>query len=196
MATKSTVLIDNCAWDELMRRGVDLREEQATDLEFNISLNGSLEIPSEDHERSEARATGNYIREQMKAVDMKPAQWLVLGDLGSDCNQCAGLGDMMPDGNVVGGGYMTSVEGRDFANDDTKHKKVGGESGTKRQGSGLLKNQTDVDYGEWSMEITVVTLNTKDFRHAGKIIDLSEWNDGSFGDFIRSKLANQQSQLT
>lgn len=185
---RTTILIDNCAWDELLRRGVDLTHEQGSDLLFSMSRYGQQEIPSPDHERAEARATSAYVHGQIEALDMKPVEWLVLGDLDSDTVKGAGLGDLQPDGTVSGGGYLTSVEGRDFVNDDTKHEKIGGKSGTKRKGSGLLSSQTDVDYGEWSMGLPVVTLNIRDFKHAGKIIDLNGWEDGTFGDFIRRAL--------
>ncbi|WP_258908895.1 hypothetical protein [Pseudomonas putida] len=187
---KTTILIDNCAWDELMLRGVDLVQEQKADLRFTISTYGLQEVPSADHERDEARATSAYVGRQIEALELKPVQWLVLGDLESKANEGAGLGDLQPDGTISGGGYMTSVEGREFAQDNTMHKKVGGESGSKLMGSGLLKNQIDVDYGEWSMGLPLVTLNVKDFRHAGKIIDLNRWKDGAFGEFIRRELKN------
>lgn len=185
---RTTVLIDNCAWDELGRRGVDLTREQGSDLLFSMSAYGQQEIPSPDHERAEARATSAYVHGQIEALEMKPVEWLVLRDVDSDPANGAGLADLQPDGTVSGGGYVTSVEGREYVNDDTKHKKVGGISGTKRKGSGLLSNQTDVDYGEWSMGLPVVTLNIGDFMHAGKVIDLNGWTAGSFGDFIRREL--------
>lgn len=184
---RSLVLIDNCAWDELMRRGVDLALEQGADLQFSISIYGHQEIPPADHEREEARATGQYIREQMNAAKIQPAQWFALGDLESE-TAGAGLGSLEPDGSVTGGGYMTSVQGRAFVSDEKSHKKIGGASGTKRQGSGLLKNQTDVDYGEWAFSVPLVTLNIKDFHNSIMIIDLNMWTSGNFGEFIRNEL--------
>lgn len=186
---RQTVLLDNCAWDKLRNRGVDLVSEQGNDLFFTTSVYGLQEIPPADHEREDARATSAYAHDQLESLKALPVEWFGLGDANCERQDGAGFGDLLPDGTVSGGGYLTSVEGRAYFHDDSKHKKIGGESGVKPKGSGLLSNLTDVDYGEWSMGIPVVTGNAKDFKNAGKVIDLSGWVAGTFGDFVRSELA-------
>lgn len=185
MAT--TVLIDNCVWDLLWRRGVQLRDEQGGDLTFTVSPYGTQEIPPADHPNTKARAVGDYAREQLAELRAQEATWFCFGDLDDPTAGSGGFGDLQDDGTVVGGGFLTSVEGQDFRN--ANQHRIGGDSGTKVMKSGLPKNQTDVDYGEWSFGLPVVTLNAKDYKGAGKVIDLSGWSTGSFGDFIRSHLA-------
>lgn len=157
-------MIDNCVWDVLRKREVDLTREQGSDLLFSFSSYGLQEIPPLDHERAEARATSVYAREQIQALKMEPVEWHMLRDLSSHSDHRTGFGDLQPDGSVSGGGHLTSVEGREYVNDSTRHEKIGGASGTKTTGSGLPKNQTDVDYGEWSMWIPVVTVNVRDLK--------------------------------
>jgi hypothetical protein len=52
----------------------------------------------------------------------------------------------------------------------------------------LLSNETDVDYGEWTFGLPIVTMNAKDFRGSGTVIHLEKWEHGSFGDFVRACL--------
>lgn len=186
---KQTVLLDNNAWDFLRDRQVDLRAEAGTDLHFTISRLGEIEIPSKGHTSADARATNAYATEQMANLAATPVEWFVLGDLNDPDAGSGGFGDLQPNGEVIGGGYIGSLEGLAYAADDSKHKKLGGSSGTATRPTGLLQNQTDIDYGQWAMDIPVVTKNIKDFKHARLVIDLNKWVTGSFGDFIRTEIA-------
>lgn len=178
---KQLVLLDNCVWNLLYERKVDLLVEQADDLEFNVSDLGWLEIPSPDHT---AAAVGDYARDQLARLGKAPATWFAF----AGHPRAAGFGDLQPDGSVVGGGYLASVEGQAYKDDDSLHRKVGGITGDKPAKSGLLKNETDVDYGDWSFSAPVVTDNIKDFKNAGRVIPLSAWTSGNFGDFVRANL--------
>ncbi|WP_263261888.1 hypothetical protein [Pseudomonas sp. RIT-PI-S] len=185
---KQIVLLDNNVWDILRKKGCDLLVEAGSDLDFRVSDLGIIEVPSPDHARAEAVATGIYAREQLERLASRPVEWFRLSD-GEARQGGGGLGDLQSDGTVLGGGFLTSVEGRDFIEDPTRHKKVGGETGESLRPTGLLQNQTDVDYGEWSMAFPLVTRNVKDFKRAGRIIDISFWTKGGFGDFVRGQLS-------
>ncbi|HBN9641065.1 hypothetical protein [Pseudomonas aeruginosa] len=190
--TRKTVLIDSCAWNKLWERNVQLLEEQGTDLCFTISTYGEQEIPdpAQETKSENAKAVGAYIKEQMHALQMEPIQRLQLVDSETSLDVGIRLGDLAPDGSVSRGGFLSSVEGRAYVEDPSRHKKIGGKTGSKIKGSGLPSNLTDVDYGEWSIDLgPLVTDNVKDFKDAGNIIDISLWHDGSFGDFVRKQLA-------
>lgn len=186
---RTKVLIDNCTWDRLWERAVSLKDEAGDDLEFAISEYGEMEIPSADHPSEKARAVSEYVSRQRSEIDV--AKWFSFGSLDSDASSKSvgsGFGTLLPNGSVSGGGYVSSVEGRAFT-EANKHR-IGGVTGSKLQKSGLLKNQTDIDYGEWAHGLYVVTLNIKDFSQvgSGKVINLEEWKEGLFGDFVREKI--------
>lgn len=189
---RTPILIDNCVWDLLWNRQVELLEEQGTDLAFRVSPYGTQEIPAEDHPCEKSRLVGIYARDQLAKLGQSTVQWFACSDL-DDPNLAGlgGLGDLQLDGSVVGGGYLGTVEGQDYR--EANQHRVGGQSGTKIRKSGLLHNQTDVDYGEWSFGMPVVTLNVKDYRGAGTVVDLRSWAVGGFGDFIRSVLTANKS---
>ncbi|OBS35395.1 hypothetical protein [Pseudomonas syringae] len=183
-----TVLIDNCAWDRLWQRNVHLPDEQGLDLRFSVSSFGLIEIPSGEHPSEKARAVGAYAREQLAFLEAEQVVWFGFQDEGKSNSRVGGFGDLQPDGTVLGGGFLTSVEGRDYR--QKNESRIGGETGSKVKKSGLLSNETDVDYGEWSFGLPVATMNVKDFKGAGTIIDLEKWHDGSFGDFVRACLVH------
>ncbi|MNP84997.1 hypothetical protein D3C76_1845430 [compost metagenome] len=58
-------------------------------------------------------------------------------------------------------------------------------------GSGLLKHQTDIDYGEWSAGLLFITANPRDFKAGAEALDIRTWESGSFGDFVRQTLAQR-----
>ena len=186
------VLIDNCAWDILESRGVDLVKERGEELQFTVSNLGLIEIPQDSHLSEDAQRVGKYARAQLAALAAEPAVWLSLKDLDDPSNTGGGLGELQSDGSVTGGGYLTSVEGRAYA-EANKHR-IGGSSGVKRTGSGLLKHQTDIDYGEWSASTLVITANLKDFKAGAAALDIRTWTLGSFGDFVRQALAERRSE--
>lgn len=181
-----TVLIDNCAWDRLWERSVHLPDEQGNDLKFSVSNFGLIEIPSDEHPCEKARAVGAYARGQLAQLEAGQVVWFGFQSEGRQESGTGGLGDLQPDGSVAGGGYLTSVDGRDYR--QANESRIGGVTGTKVKKSGLLSNETDVDYGEWSFGLPVVTMNGKDFKGAGTIIHLEKWEHGSFGDFVRTWL--------
>lgn len=183
---RTTVLIDNCVWDCLWERGVQLRHEQGSDLTFAVSPFGTKEIPPADHSDDKARKVGKYAREQLAELDALEVGWLQLSDVNAPSEGSGGLGDLQADGTLAGGGYVTSIEGQEYQK--ANRHRIGGVTGAKLQKSGLLSNETDVDYGEWSFGLPVVTLNPKDFKGAGAVIDLSGWLEGGFGDYIRAQL--------
>ncbi|MCQ4314495.1 hypothetical protein EA797_04585 [Stutzerimonas zhaodongensis] len=185
---RQMVLIDNCVFDRLKERGVDLKAESGTDLDFRISAFGELEIPSVMHDRQDARETGKYVVEQLDNLGQPPVRWF--GFAGDDVpGGRGGLGDLAPDGTLSGGGFLSSIEGLDFLADPERHKAIGGMTGTRVRPTGLLANQTDTDYGVWSINFPLVTDNPKDFKRAGKVIPFAEWTEGAFGDFIRQSIA-------
>lgn len=183
---RTTVLIDNCVWDLLWERSVNLRQEKGIDLAFSLSPLGTQEIPGDDHPDERARKVGAYARGQLAEMNAHEVEWFCMSDVGDQAVGRGGLGGLQPDGLVAGGGYFTSVEGREYR--EANQHRIGGATGTKRKKSGLLSNETDVDYGEWSFGLPVVTLNHKDYKGSGTVIDLREWRDGGFGDFIRAQL--------
>lgn len=189
---RETVLIDNCAWDILQSRGVDLVRERGEDLHFTVSNLGLVEIPQDSHPREDAQRVGKYARAQLAALGAEPAVWFLLKDIGHPSTTGGGLGELQSDGSVTGGGYLSSVEGRAYA-DANKHR-IGGSSGVKRVGSGLLKHQTDIDYGEWSAGLLVFTANPKDFKAGATAVDIGTWTEGSFGDFVRQSLVERRSE--
>jgi hypothetical protein len=184
---RETVLIDNCAWDILESRGVDLVNERGDDLQFTVSNLGLIEIPSEDHPNEDAQRVGQYARAQLAALEAEPAVWFQLKDVDDPTPSGVGFGELQPDGSVKGGAFLTSIEGRAYA--DTNEHRIGGASGVKRTGSGLLKHQTDIDYGEWSAGLLVITANPKDFKTGAKAVDIRTWVSGRFGDFVRQALS-------
>ncbi|WP_247258082.1 hypothetical protein [Pseudomonas moorei] len=185
---RQVVLLDNCVWDLLMAKEVDLLVEQGEDLSFRISDLGEIEIPDAEHEREKARAVGVYARSQMARLGAEPVQWFSFAGDQESSRGTSGLGDLIPDGTIVGGGFLADLDGQAYSADSGLHKRVGGASGVARTNSGLLKNQTDVDYGEWSFGLPVVTANPKDFKNAGRIIRMDGWTSGGFGDFVRREL--------
>lgn len=186
---RQLVLLDNCVFDFLLARSVDLLVEQGDDLSFNISDLGWIEIPKTDHERLEAREVGDYAREQMSRLESQPVQRFGYGDSENPGVGKGGYGELMPDGTVKGGGYFADLAGQIYREDPTQHKKIGGESGTKCTNSGLLRNQTDVDYGEWAINFPIVTHNGRDFKKFKNVIMIGDWGDIPFGDFIRANLS-------
>ncbi|MDY7536511.1 MULTISPECIES: hypothetical protein [Pseudomonas] len=187
---KQMVLLDNCVWNFLWRRNVDLIAEQGTDLAFKISDLGEIEIPSVDHQDDEVKAIGVYAREQISRLEADPVQWFSYADSGQPGSGKGGFGELMPDGTVKGGGFFTGIEGHAYLEDPYQHKVVGGLTGEKKTKSGLLKNQTDVDYGQWALNFPIITDNEKDFKNFKKVILIKDWNDTTFGDFIREQLVN------
>jgi hypothetical protein len=187
---KQLVLIDNCVLNFLHARNVDLLAEQGDDLTFNVSDLGWLEIPKFDTDKLEAREVGEYARDQLARLQAEPVQWFTFGDLDNPSAGKGGYGELMPDGTVKGGGYLGDLAGKIYREDPTQHKKIGGESGTKRTNSGLLRNETDVDYGEWAMNFPVVTDNGRDFKKFKNVIMIRDWGDVPFGIFIRQKLTS------
>jgi len=183
---RETVLIDNCAWDILESRGVRLVAERGGDLNFTVSDLGWIEIPADSHPSEDAQRVGAYARAQLAALEAEPAVWF---QFGGDGTGSGGFGELQPDGSVKGGGYLTSVEGRAYAVENGH--RIGGVSGMKRTGSGLLKHQTDIDYGEWSTGLLVVTANPKDFKAGANAADIRSWVSGSFGDFVRQALSSR-----
>ena len=184
-----TVLIDNCAWDRLWERNVHLPDEQGNDLHFSVSNLGLIEIPSIDHSSEKAIAVGLYARNQLAQLESQPVVWFGFQAEDGKESGIGGFGDLQPDGSVVGGGFLTSVEGREYR--QANESRIGGMTGTKLKKSGLLSNETDVDYGEWSFGLPIVTMNAKDFRGAGTVIHLEKWEHGSFGDFVRACLQDK-----
>ena len=182
----TTVLIDNCVWDLLWEKDVQLRHEQGSDLTFAVSPYGTQEIPPSDHPSEKARQVGNYARAQLAELDAQEVNWFRMSNIGDPADGKGGFGDLQADGTVVGGGYLTSVEGMEYR--EANQHRIGAPSGTKVKKSGLPGNETDIDYGEWSFGLPVVTLNVKDYKNAGTVIDLSTWQEGGFGDFIRAHL--------
>lgn len=180
---RETVLIDNCAWDILERRQVDLVKERGEDLDFTVSALGLIEIPPGSHPSGDARRVGEYARGQLIALKARPAVWFRFKDIDDPSTGDGGLGELQSDGSVKGGGFLTSVEGQTYA-DANKHR-IGGSGGVKRMGSGLLKHQTDIDYGEWTAGLLLVTANLKDFKAGATAVDIRTWTSGSFGDFVR-----------
>ncbi|MBE7375076.1 hypothetical protein [Pseudomonas lopnurensis] len=67
---RATVLIDNCAWDILESRGVDLLEERGENLQFTVSDLGLIEIPADSHPSESAQRVGQYTRAQLAALGM------------------------------------------------------------------------------------------------------------------------------
>jgi hypothetical protein len=187
---RQLVLLDNCVWHFLLAKNVDLLAEQGDDLMFNVSDLGWIEIPSAEHERLEAREVGDYAREQIARLHSEPVQWFSYGSVENPTIGKGGYGELMPDGTVKGGGYLADLTGQIYREDPTQHKKIGGESGTKRTNSGLLRNQTDVDYGEWAINFPVITDNGRDFKKFKNVIMIRDWGDTPFGDFIRENLTS------
>lgn len=187
---KQMVLLDNCVWNFLYHRKVDLLTEQGNNLAFKISDLGDVEIPSADHPDDEVRAIGEYAREQISRLETDPVQWFSYADSGKPGTGKGGFGELMPDGTVKGGGFFTGVEGHAYLEDPSQHKAVGGLTGDKKTKSGLRKNQTDVDYGQWAMNFPIVTDNEKDFKKFKTVILIRDWKDTTFGDFVRGQLAN------
>ncbi|HCT5750009.1 MULTISPECIES: hypothetical protein [Pseudomonas] len=186
---RETVLIDNCAWDILESRGVVLVDECGEDLQFTVSDLGLIEIPAGSHPSEDAQRVGKYARAQLAALEAEPAVWFQFRDINAPAPSGGGFGELQTDGSVTGGGFLTSVEGRAYA--DANEHRIGGASGVKRMGSGLLKHQTDIDYGEWSAGLLVITANPKDFKAGAKALDIRTWGAGSFGDFVRKALAER-----
>lgn len=186
---RETVLIDNCAWDILESRGVELVDECGEDLQFTVSDLGLIEIPADSHPSEDAQRVGKYARAQLAALEAEPAVWFQLKDINDPTPSGGGIGELQPDGSVRGGGFLTSIEGQAYA--DANEHRIGGNSGAKRMGSGLLKHQTDIDYGEWSAGLLVITANPKDFKAGAKAVDIRTWESGSFGDFVRQVLAER-----
>jgi len=186
---RETVLIDNCTWDILESRCVDLVDKRGEDLQFTVSDLGLIEIPADSHSSEDAQRVGKYARAQLAALEAEPAVWFQLKDIDDPTPSGGGFGELQPDGSVKGGGFLTSIEGQTYA-DANKHR-IGGTSGVKRMGSGLLKHQTDIDYGEWSAGLLVITANPKDFKAGAKAVDIRTWESGSFGDFVRQALAER-----
>lgn len=187
---RETVLIDNCSWDILESRNVDLVDERGEDLHFTVSDLGLIEIPADSHTDQKAQRVGKYARAQLDALKAEPAVWFQLGDIDDPTPRGGGLGDLQPDGSVKGGGFLTSIEGRTYA-EAHKHR-IGGASGVKRTNSGLLKDQTDIDYGEWSVGLLVITANPKDFKAGTSAVDIRTWESGRFGDFVRLALEKRE----
>lgn len=127
---KQIVLLDNNAWDFLKDRQVDLRAEAGADMHFTISRLGEMEIPPKGHTSADARATNAYATEQLANLAATPVEWFVLGDLNDPNAGSGGFGDLQSNGEVIGGGYIGSLEGQAYVADDSKHKKLGGTSGT------------------------------------------------------------------
>lgn len=186
---RETVLIDNCAWDILESRGVELVDERGEDLQFTVSDLGLIEIPEGSHLNEDAQRVGKYARAQLAALKANPAVWFQLKDIDDPTPSGGGFGELQPDDSVKDGAFLTSVEGRAYA--DTNKHRIGGTSGVKRMGSGLLKHQTDIDYGEWSAGLLVITANPRDFKAGAKVVDVRTWVSGSFGDFVRQALLNR-----
>lgn len=187
--TRETVLIDNCAWDVLESLGVDLVNERGEDLQFTVSDLGLMEIPADTHPNEKSQRVGQYARAQLEALEAEPAVWFQLKDTEDHIPSGSGFGDLQPDGSVKGGGFLTSIEGRTYA--DANQSRIGGDSGVKRTGSGLLKHQTDIDYGEWSSGLLVITANPRDFKAGTKVVDIRGWVSGNFGDFVRQALSKR-----
>lgn len=181
--TRKVILIDNCAWDVLEGRGVDLVDERGDDLQFTVSELGLAEIPDDSHPNEDARRVGRYARAQLAALEAEPVVWFRFGNVNDPSSGSGGFGDLQADGSIRGGGHLSSVEGRCYA-DANKHR-LGGTSGEKRTGSGLLKNQTDIDYGELSAGHLVITANPKDFKDGARAVDICTWGSERFGDFVR-----------
>lgn len=186
---RETVLIDNCAWDILESRGVDLVNERGEDLQFTVSDLGLIEIPADSHPNEVAQRVGNYARVQLAALEAEPAVWFQFKDFDGPTPSGGGFRELQPDGSVKGGAFLTSVEGRAYT--DANEHRVGGASGVKRMGSGLFKHQTDIDYGECSAGLLVITANPKDSKAGAKTVDIRTWVSGSFGDFVRQALSKR-----
>jgi hypothetical protein len=132
---RETVLIDNCAWDILENRGVDLVDERGKDLQFTVSDFGLIEIPADSHPSENAQRIGKYARAQLAALDAEPAVWFQLKDIDELTPSRGGFGELQPDGSVKGGGFLTSIEGQAYA--DANEHRIGGSSGVKRMGRGV-----------------------------------------------------------
>lgn len=173
------LVIDNCAWDILHAAGVDI-ESDLEGMSIEISAFGDIELPDEQNP-----PVAQYAREVLRRCGR------VQKDFGFRDLNASGPADPRIGG--FGDGRMISLSRKDYA--DTQPVKVGGIDGTKRKGSGLLANQTDVDYAERSFDFPVLTANAKDFKHAiaqgGKVIDLDKWDqqNQSFRDFMRENLS-------
>lgn len=187
--SKPLVFLDNCTWNFLYAKQVDLLAEQGDEYSFTVSARGFLEIPRLDHPDESVRLIGLYAHEQLNRLAAQPANRFGFGSLGEDAPLgTAGFGSLEPDGTVTGGGYFGTLEGQTFRDDPTLHKKIGGLSGVKKTNSGLLKNETDVDYGEWSLDFPLITDNLRDFKNAKYLINIKDWQHGPFGDFVTSEL--------
>ncbi|MBE7376596.1 hypothetical protein, partial [Pseudomonas lopnurensis] len=122
------------------------------------------------------------------SLETNPAVWFQLKDFDDPTPSGDGFGELRPDGSVQGGAFLTSVEGRAYA--VANEHRIGGASGVKMTGSGLLKHQTDIDYGEWSAGL-LITANPKDFKAGAQAVDIRTWVSGSFGDFVRQALSKR-----
>lgn len=129
----TTVLIDNCVWDRLWERNVQLGHEQGNDLAFAVSRLGMLEIPLDNHPNEKARQVGLYALAQLAELDAQVVNWLRLLDLDATGESSSVLGDLQADGIIAGGGYLTSLEGQEYREANQHH--IGGASGSKRQKS-------------------------------------------------------------
>lgn len=186
---REKVLIDHCAWDVLESLGVDLVNERRDDLQFTVSDLGLIEIPTDSRPAEGVRRVGKYARAQLAALGAEPAVWFQLRNVDEPISGGVGFVELQPDGSVREGGALTSVEGRTYV--DANEHRIGGASGVKRTGSGLRKNQTDIDYGEWSAGLLVITANSKDFKAGARFVDIRTWVSGSFGDFVRHALSKR-----
>lgn len=188
--TRKVILIDNCAWDILESRGVDLVDERGDDLQFTVSKLGLAEIPDDSHPNEDARRAGRYARAQLAALEAEPVDWFRFGNVNDPSSGSGGFGDLQADGSIRGGGFLSSVGGRRYA--DANEHRIGGANGEKRTGSGLLKNQTDIDYGEWSAGHLVITANLKDFKDGARAVGIGTWGPERFGDFVRNAVSKME----
>ena len=175
------IYIDNCAWNILHEKNVDLSQELSGQFSLAISTYGDIEIPDE-----KAPLVAEYAR---NALSSSPHEG-VRKDFGFTDK----FSNEPPDPSIGGFGEGYLVDKKRVEYERTQPYLLGGKSGDKRTNSGLLRNQTDIDYAGRSLESPVITANIRDYRHAiqngGQIIDLKLWQSGieSFGDFLRAKL--------
>jgi hypothetical protein len=175
------IYIDNCAWDTLHKCNVDLSRELADHFSLAISAYGEIEIPDKKNP-----PVAEYAR---KALSGYPHNG-VRKDFGFTDK----FSKEPPDPRLGGFDEGYFVDRTRVEYERIQPRLLGGKTGDKRTNSGLLKNQTDIDYAGRSLESPVITANIGDYTHAiqngGQVIDLSQWQPDkeTFGDFLRAVL--------
>lgn len=142
------------------------------DLQFTVSDLGLIEIPAGSHPSEDAQRVGKYARAQLAALEAEPAVWFQFRDINAPApSGVVSVSCRLTVASLVG--VPDQRRGRAYA--DANEHRIGGASGVKRMGSGLLKHQTDIDYGEWSAGLLVITANPKDFKAGAKALDIRTW---------------------